>query len=114
MKEKNNLPSTCSVDFAFQRIGGKHKARILWHLNERILRYGELKKTISGITPKMLTQTLRELEEDELIARKVYAVVPPKVEYSLTEAGKELIPFIEQLKIWGQKKMSKLGIREVH
>ncbi|CAN1575289.1 COG1733 Predicted transcriptional regulators [Flavobacteriaceae bacterium] len=99
---------TCSVDYAFKRIGGKYKGRILWNLsNKNILRYGELKKTLSDVTPKMLTQTLRELENDELISRKVFHEVPPKVEYSLTSVGLELIPFINHLKLWGDKQRLK-------
>jgi DNA-binding HxlR family transcriptional regulator len=91
----------CCVDFAFQRIGGKYKGRIIYSIHiHGILRYGQLKKAISGITPKMLTQTLRELENDKLISRKVYVEVPPKVEYTLTESGRKLIPFIEYLKEW--------------
>jgi len=101
----------CAVDFAFRRIGGKYKGRILWHLHsKKILRYGELKRTIKDITTKMLTQTLRELEADQLIDRKIYEVVPPKVEYSLTESGKELIPFITYLNDWGTKQMEKMEI----
>jgi len=69
------------------------------------MRYGELRRGITDITPKMLTQTLRELEEDGLIARKVYHEVPPRVEYSLTPVGEELIPFIEYLRVWGEKRM---------
>tara|TARA_R110002126_G_scaffold236514_2_gene380129 strand:- start:10171 stop:10518 length:348 start_codon:yes stop_codon:yes gene_type:complete len=99
---------TCSVDYAFKRIGGKYKGRILWYLHEfTILRYGELKRTMPDITTKMLTQTLRELETDNLINRKVYREVPPKVEYSLTGVGKELIPFISYLKDWGDKQIEK-------
>lgn len=99
---------TCSVDYAFRRIGGKYKGRILWSLNEqKILRYGELGRTLPDITTKMLTQTLRELETDNLINRKVYHQVPPKVEYSLTGIGKELIPFISYLKDWGDKQIEK-------
>ncbi|HSD05722.1 helix-turn-helix domain-containing protein [Flavobacterium sp.] len=95
---------SCSVDYAFRRIGGKYKGRILWHLSlKNVLRYGELRKTLSDVTPKMLTQTLRELEEDGLINRKVFHEVPPKVEYTLTEIGAELIPFISHLKSWGDK-----------
>ena len=97
----------CAVDYAFQRIGGKYKGRILWVLKDGLLRYGELKKAIIGITPKMLTQTLKELEADELVARKVYLEVPPKVEYTLTPAGTELIPFIEQMRSWGERQMAK-------
>jgi DNA-binding HxlR family transcriptional regulator len=93
-----------------QIIGGKYKGRILWVLKEGVLRYGELKRTIVGITPKMLTQTLKELEADDLISRKVYREVPPRVEYTLTATGKELIPFISQLRSWGEKQMSLKGI----
>lgn len=101
----------CSVDYAFKRIGGKYKGRILWHLHMgNVMRYGELRKVLQDITPKMLTQTLRELENDNLLHRKVYHEVPPKVEYYLTETGLELIPFINHLKQWGQKEMVKTKI----
>jgi len=103
---KNSRKYYCPVDYAFQRIGGKYKGRILWYLKDGILRYGELKRIVEGITPKMLTQTLKELEADELISRKVYLEVPPKVEYNLTVTGQELIPFINQMRIWGEKQMS--------
>jgi DNA-binding HxlR family transcriptional regulator len=105
MKNKINKVH-CAVDYAFQRIGGKYKGRILWVLREGVLRYGELNRAVIGITPKMLTQTLKELEADELIVRKVYLEVPPKVEYSLTDTGKELIPLISHLRSWGEKQMS--------
>ena len=104
--KKNIQKVYCAVDYAFQRIGGKYKGRILWVLREGVLRYGELNRAVIGITPKMLTQTLKQLEADELIVRKVYLEVPPKVEYSLTETGKELIPFISQMRSWGEKQMS--------
>jgi len=98
----------CSVDFAFRRIGGKYKGRILWHLGQNVkLRYGALRRIIEDATPKMLTQSLRQLEEDELVLRKAYKEIPPKVEYSLTEAGRELIPFITHLKLWGDKQKNK-------
>ena len=100
----------CSVDYAFRRIGGKYKARILWHLHvDSVLRYGELKRTLPDITTKMLTQSLRELEDDGLINRHVYHEVPPKVEYSLTDVGRELIPAIEQIKNWGAKQKAEKG-----
>jgi DNA-binding HxlR family transcriptional regulator len=104
MKNKTKT-AFCAVDYAFQRIGGKYKGRILWVLRDGCLRYGELNRAVVGITPKMLTQTLKELEADELITRKVYLEVPPKVEYSLTETGMELIPFISQMRSWGEKQM---------
>lgn len=105
MNKKNKI-ARCAVDYAFQRVGGKYKGRILWVLKDGVLRYGEIKRAVIGITPKMLTQTLRELEEDELITRKVYLEVPPRVEYALTSTGKELIPFVRQLRAWGERQMS--------
>lgn len=108
MVKKSKEAPTCSVDYAFRRIGGKYKGRILWHIHlNKVLRYGELKRTLPDITTKMLTQTLRELEDDLLINRKVFHEVPPKVEYTLTEIGNELIPFIEYLKKWGDKQIHK-------
>lgn len=107
---KNKYDETvCALDYAFRRIGGKHKARIMWYIYKKnnVLRYGELKRMIGNITPKMLTQTLRELEEDKLINRKVYAQVPPKVEYSLTQTGMELIPFLDHVGAWGVKQIEK-------
>ncbi|MEY8759086.1 winged helix-turn-helix transcriptional regulator [Chryseobacterium tongliaoense] len=108
MKKYPNEPA-CSVDYAFRRIGGKYKGRILWYLHAKsIMRYGELRKTLTDITPKMLTQTLRELEADDLVERKVYHEVPPKVEYKLTAIGQELIPFIAHLKEWGDRQIQKI------
>ena len=106
MIKKNSKAAYCPVDYAFQRIGGKYKARILWFLKNGVLRYGELKRTVEGITPKMLTQTLKELEADALITRKVFFEVPPRVEYALTETGFELVPFINQMRIWGEKQIA--------
>ncbi|TCC93626.1 transcriptional regulator [Pedobacter frigiditerrae] len=103
----NKPTPDCCVDFAFQRIGGKYKGRIMYSIHTHgVSRYGQLKKLIAGITPKMLTQTLRELENDKLIHRKVYTEVPPKVEYTLTESGQKLIPFIEYLKEWVEELVS--------
>lgn len=108
MKKNIDAKTICSVDFAFRRIGGKYKGRILWYLhNHNKLRYGELKRTVTDVTTKMLTQTLRELESDGLVNRKVFHEVPPKVEYSLSETGEELIPFISHLNDWGTKQMEK-------
>ena len=108
---KRNIPTTdCTVDYAFQRIGGKYKGRILWYLHANsILRYGELRRSVKGITAKMLTQTLRELEEDHLIGKKVYHEARPKVEYSLSASGEELIPFIKYLNKWGESRMAGTG-----
>lgn len=109
---KNNLiEPVCAVDFAFRRIGGKYKGRILWYIsNHEVLRFGELKRQMDDITTKMLTQTLRELESDGLIHRKVYHEVPPKVEYTLIGTSKILIPFINQLREWGVSQLEKENI----
>lgn len=104
---KNNTKKAyCAVDYAFQRIGGKYKGRILWVLRNGFLRYGEIKRAVIGISPKMLTQTLKELEADALITRKVYMEVPPKVEYTLTPTAMELIPFISQMQAWGARQIA--------
>lgn len=106
MNKNGKEAPNCSVDYAFRRIGGKYKGRILWHIHlNKVLRYGELKRTLPDITTKMLTQTLRELEEDFLINRKVFHEVPPKVEYTLTNMGGELIPVIRHLKEWGDRRI---------
>lgn len=90
------------VENTLRVIGGKWKPLILWHLMEGTKRFGELKKVIPGITQKMLTQQLRELEADQLVHREVYAQVPPKVEYSLTEFGGTLAPVLDLLCDWGK------------
>jgi DNA-binding HxlR family transcriptional regulator len=98
------------VEYTLKKIGGRWKMPILWRLNKKVYRTGELKRSIKGITQKMLTQQLRELEKDGYVHRKVYAQVPPKVEYSLTEAGKTIIPIIETLRNWGLNEMKREGI----
>jgi DNA-binding HxlR family transcriptional regulator len=95
--KKYNNPVELSLDI----IGGKWKIPIIWSLKESSQRYGELKKSLLKVTHKMLTQQLRELEADEIITRKVYPEVPPKVEYSLTLLGKSVIPVIDLLSEWG-------------
>ena len=91
----------CPVGVTLELIGGKYKALILWHLSEHKLRFSELRKVITDATPKMLTQQLRELEAHALIHREVFPIVPPKVEYSLTELGKSLIPVLIAMRDWG-------------
>jgi len=82
-------------------IGGKWKVLILWYLGEKTMRFSELRKTLPHITQKMLTQQLRELEEHGLVNRFIYTQIPPKVEYSLTDAGKSILPILENLRQWG-------------
>ena len=97
MDKKENCPVSATLEL----IGGKYKALILWHLSEKKLRFSELRNRVLGATPKMLTQQLRELESHHLIHREVYAVIPPKVEYSLTELGKSLLPILVSMRDWG-------------
>lgn len=98
------------VEFAMDRIGGAWKMPILWRLRERVFRYSELRKDIPHITDKMLTTQLRELEEDGLVSRTVYPVVPPKVEYSLTERGRRAIPVVEMIRNYGLELMGEFGV----
>ena len=95
------LTDNCPVEATLDLIGGKYKALILWHLSEKKLRFSVLRKVITTATPKMLTQQLRELESQALIHREVFAVVPPKVEYSLTELGRSLLPILVAMRDWG-------------
>jgi len=91
------------VELSLSIIGGKWKIPIIWKLKDSSKRYGELRRSLTKITHKMLTQHLRELEEDEILTRKVYPEVPPKVEYSLTLLGKSVIPVIDMLREWGEE-----------
>lgn len=91
----------CPVEATLDLIGGKYKALILWHLSNSKLRYSQLRDLLEGITPKMLTQQLRELESSQLVHREVFPIVPPKVEYSLTELGKSLMPILVAMRDWG-------------
>ena len=92
----------CPVAATLNLIGGKYKALILWHLaDEGTLRFSGLRSRVPGATAKMLTQQLRELETDGLIHREVYPVVPPRVEYSLTETGRSLMPILAAMRDWG-------------
>lgn len=97
----------CPVEATLSQIGGKYKMIILCHLiHDGTLRYNELQKYIPQATAKMLTQQLKELEHDGIIHRKVYPVVPPKTEYSLTERGKTLTDIIHSMRDWGRKYMA--------
>jgi DNA-binding HxlR family transcriptional regulator len=96
----------CPVEAALKVIGGKWKGVILYHLMSETIRFNQLRRLIPDITQRMLTKQLRELEADKLIERKVYAEVPPKVEYSMSEYGLTLAPIIRALQNWGLNHLS--------
>ena len=98
---KNGKTFHCPVEAALDVIGGKWKPLILWALGDEVMRFGELQKALPGVNTKMLTKQLRELEEDGVIRRKIYPEVPPRVEYTITDFGKTLIPILEALCNWG-------------
>jgi len=101
--------ANCPVDATLEMIGGKYKALILWHLLDTTLRFGELRKLIPQATPKMLTQQLRELENSRLLTRTVYPVVPPKVEYALTDLGRSIRPLLFGMYDWGADYLKQEG-----
>lgn len=107
---KKELPA-CPVETTLLLIGDKWKVLILRDLIEGTKRFGELKKSIGSISQKVLTQQLREMEEDGLVNRKVYAEVPPRVEYSLTEHGVSLKPILDSMWTWGEQYKQKLGMK---
>lgn len=99
----------CSVEAAIGLIDGKWKSVILFHLLDGTLRFNEIRRQIPGVTQRMLTNQLRELEQDGLIDRKVYAQVPPKVEYSLSQLGRSMEPVLLALKYWGDANIGLYG-----
>ena len=100
----------CPVDAAMDILGGNYKAFIIYKLINKTLRYNEIQKLIPKATPRMLSKQLRELEQDNIISRKIYPVVPPKTEYSLTEWGKTLIPVVIALADWGKLLYHQAGV----
>ncbi len=101
MSDKCLRYKVCPMVLVQQLLQGKRKILILWYLSGKILRFNDIKKRLPDVTQKMLTQQLRSLEEDHLIFRKVYAVIPPKVEYGLTELGEKIIPILEMMHGFG-------------
>lgn len=110
MSKLTERNKNCPVSTTIRLIGGKYKALILWHLTESQLRFSELHKLMPEATAKMLTQQLRDLEKDGLVHREVYPVVPPKVEYSLTQRGTTLFPILEAMYKWGVGLMREDGV----
>ena len=102
-KQRHSDIEHCPVEAALNRIGGKWKGLIVLRLLLRTWRFNELLRSLPGCTQRMLTNQLRELEQDGIIHREVFPVVPPRVEYSLTETGRDLVPMIRAMCEWGQK-----------
>ena len=103
----------CTVEAAVSLIDGKWKCVILFHLLRGTARFNELRRRLPGVTQRMLTNQLRELEQDGLIVRTVYAQVPPKVEYSLSPLGRSLEPVLASLKAWGDANIGLFAGRDV-
>src|SRR4051812_19898874 len=103
----------CPAEATLNVIGGTWKVPILYHLSARTRRFSELRRDLNGVTQKMLTQQLRELERDGIVHRKIYPQVPPKVEYSLTAHGKTLLPVVSIMCKWGKSRLGKdASVRE--
>lgn len=102
--------NNCAVKLTASIIGGKWKPSLLFHLEGHTRRFCELQRLIPGLTKKMLTQHLRELERDGIIRRKVYAEVPPRVEYSLTRHGESLKPILKLMSAWGNRHRARYGL----
>jgi DNA-binding HxlR family transcriptional regulator len=103
---RNKKNVSCPAESTLKILGGRWKLMILHELCSGVSRFGELKRGLKGISEKVLAQHLRELEKDGIIQRKVYAEVPPKVEYSLTASGKTLKPILDAMHEWGLKHAS--------
>src|SRR5690554_481002 len=104
-------PYICGIDAAMDVLSGKWKGLILWELSEHgVRRFAELRRGLPGVSEKMLTQHLREMEQDGLVRREVYPVVPPRVEYSLTEHGISLNAALDALGQWGADRIARDGL----
>lgn len=102
MARRNHRDYNCAVEASIDVIGGKWKPLVLWAIKDGALRFSRIAAELPGITQRMLTRQLRELEEDGIVHREVYAQVPPRVEYSLTESGRTIVPILEALYAWGE------------
>ena len=100
----------CPVEAAMDVIGGKYKAQIVYELLDGTKRYSEIQRGLPQATPRMLSKQLKELEEDGVISRVLYPVVPPKTEYSLTELGQTLAPIVDALCRWGERYFALAGV----
>ncbi|WP_404867935.1 winged helix-turn-helix transcriptional regulator [Kitasatospora griseola] len=114
VKAPRQGPYICGIDAALDVVSGKWKGLILWELDTHgVRRFAQLRRALPGVSEKMLTQHLRELEEDGLVHREVYAEVPPRVEYSLTDQGRTLNEALRPLGLWGTERVRREGLGTV-
>jgi DNA-binding HxlR family transcriptional regulator len=111
-KNKDFNPHNCGVTHFLNRIGGKWKVLIIYGISKNANRFSLLKKVMPDISKQMLVNQLRELEEDKIIERKIYAEIPPKVEYKMTKYGQSLMPVIDFIQQWGVKDLKKTTKQE--
>lgn len=111
MGASSGSPYGCAVEATIDVVGGRWKAVILFHLIDGTKRFSELRRFLPKITQRMLTMQLRQLEEDGVICREVFASVPPRVEYSLTEFGRTLVPTLQAMRAWGETYEQRLAAR---
>ncbi|MFC4011733.1 winged helix-turn-helix transcriptional regulator [Nonomuraea purpurea] len=109
-----NPPYICALDAVMDVVGGKWKALILWALDARIHRFGELRRSLPGVSEKVLAQQLRELEADGIVSRTVFEETPPRVEYALTDEGVALLAALGALGEWGRRRMHTLDLVPTH
>lgn len=98
-------PASCPVTYCLSMIGGKWKPVIIFCIANGVDRFGAMQRAVPGITKQMLTKQLRELEADDLVSRTVFAEVPPRVDYALTEKGRSVLSIIDQMRTWGLSQM---------
>lgn len=108
-EKKSIVSHQCPVTYCMKIIGGKWKPILLFLISKGVNRFGVLHRAIDGISKQMLTKQLRELEADGILERKIYAEIPPRVEYFVTELGESLFPIIKSMKTWGVKYMQQNG-----
>lgn len=111
MINSSELPA-CPVETTLMLIGDKWKVLILRDLMSGTKRFGELKKSVSGISQKVLTSNLRDMEENRLLSREVFPEVPPRVEYTLTELGRSMSPILDAMAIWGTEYKQNAGVKQ--
>ena len=105
-KNKDFNPNNCPVTHFYNKVGGKWKTVILYAIGKNVNRFGMMQKSIPMISKQMLVNQLRELEEDKIIERKIFAEIPPRVEYNLTEYGESFMPILYKIQDWGLKDMA--------